>query len=223
MSVVVVLSQRASAQTLNTDLGTANAANWSVTVGGGGSGTPFSVNPVGRPNGISITSNTTVSGQWVPGASEATFNGFWSAKETFSIPADAINVSLGFSGLRADDRCVLELNGTILGDYFLNAHVGPGVMSFTTAAADVPYTFTFVTDGQIASGFHSGENELLLIVNNTGWYNQDSGTRIMWGGDGTDVALNATLSYTIPEPSTFALVGIAAASLIGLGWRRRSA
>ncbi len=155
------------------------------------------------------------------GASEATFNGFWAAKETFNIPADATNISLSFSGLRADDRCVLELSGTILGDYFLNAHAGPGVMSFTTAAVDVPYTFTFVTDGQIASGFHSGENELLLIVNNTGWYNQDSGTRIMWGGDGTDVALNATLSYTIPEPSTFALLGIGAVSLIGFGWRRR--
>ena len=156
-SVVVVLPQTASA---DTDLGTANAANWLVTVGGGGSGTPYSMDIVaGWPTSICISSSGTRDGQWVPGASNATFNGFWAAKETFNIPAGATNVSLNFSNLGADDRCVLELNGIILGDYFMNAHPGPGVMSFTTAAVDVPYNFTFVTDGQVTSGFRSGENE----------------------------------------------------------------
>jgi hypothetical protein len=220
VSVVVVLPQRASAVSVN--LGTNNAANWLTTVGGGGGGTPFLLNIVpGWPTGIGITSNGTASGQWVPGASAAAFNGFWAARETFTIPEGATNVSLSFSGLGADDRCVLELNGTILGDYNLSQQTGPGIMSFPPGLPDVPYNYTLVTNGQITSGFLSGENELLLVVNNTGWGGPHDPTRAMPEGDNTFVSLNATLTYTVPEPSTLALIGIGTITALAYTWRRQ--
>ena len=133
---LLFVPQKVVADTI--DLGTDNANNWSVTVGGGGGGTPFSLSIInvfyparGIPEPcISITSTETANGQWIAGSSNGTFNGLWYADETFTLPVGATNVSLSFSDLYADDRVVLELNGAVSGDYFLNTQPGSGEMSF---------------------------------------------------------------------------------------------
>jgi PEP-CTERM motif len=41
------------------------------------------------------------------------------------------------------------------------------------------------------------------------------------GASGTDFSVDVTDRITVPEPATFALVGIGTAALLGCGWRRR--
>ena len=74
----------------------------------------------------------------------ANFNGFWYADFTFALPADSFDIALSFSRLLADDRVVLQLNGTNIGDYLLSTGGigGPGMMSFPAGPPDVPFTFT---------------------------------------------------------------------------------
>ncbi|MHA0110950.1 hypothetical protein ACXYUI_28000, partial [Klebsiella pneumoniae] len=88
------------------------------------------------------------------------FNGFWTAAETFTLPSNAANVALTFSGLFADDRVVLELNGTAIGNATFNGGTKPveGVMSFPgpgdmdrPSPPSTPFDFTFTTSGTIKS------------------------------------------------------------------------
>ena len=58
--------------------------------------------------GTSVTNGTTT-------ASEAAFDGFWTASLTFSLPIDCTAAILDFYNLVADDRAVLEVNGNYLG------------------------------------------------------------------------------------------------------------
>ena len=224
-SIVVALPQPVVADTISTDLGTDNAANWLATVGGGGGGTPFLLGTslYGTPTPlVSITSNGVEGGQWLPGSSNGTFNGFWYADQIFTIPANATNISLSFSNLWGDDRVVLELNGVIVGDRPNPGVTGPEVMSFPPGPPDVPYTFTDVTQGQVTTGFNTGVNDLRLIVNNTNSNIGDAPTRNLANpGDSTFAGLEATLTYSVPEPSTFLLLGLAAIGLIGYTWQRK--
>ena len=100
----------------------------------------------------------------------ANFNGFWYADETFTLPSNASYIKLSFSGLYGDDRVVLELNGTMIGNYALNGTkgAGKGVMSFPGPndmhlpnPPDVNYTFTDTVSGTATNGFVvDGVNDL---------------------------------------------------------------
>lgn len=202
MFAVCAVCSKSFAVTL--DVGTDNAANWSLTGGGASGATPWQLT-----NNISITSNGLSTGTFVTGGSLAQFNGFWYADEAFTLPADATDISLTFNGLTGDDRVVLELNGTPIGDFFLGfPNGGSGVMSFPPGPPDYAYVFTGQTAGTITTGFVPGQVNLLrLVVNNTGHPVLTHPTATFGSStDGTDAGFYGTLSYAVPEPGVLALL-----------------
>jgi len=211
LAAFLSISTSARAGLTNVNLSTAgNASAWVVTGGG-------AVNaPAFQPDSydISLTSNAFRTGTFATGGSSASFNGFWYADSDFFIPAGATSISLLFSGLRADDRAVLQLNGTDLGDYFQNSGysnpplTGLGVMSFPPGPPDISFVFTGISSGIVTSGFNiGGMNDLRLVINNTslGVLTQPTQT-FATNTDGTAVGLTASLTYTtVPEPASLGL------------------
>ncbi len=153
------------------------------------------------------------------------FDGFWTASFAFTLPADTTSASLVFSGLQADDRTVLELNGTQIGNgYNLGAGgAAPvaGSMVLTDGGPNNSYSFGGASSemGAVATGFNiGGSNTLLLIVNNT-----EAGSYGALNPRGyTEVALTGTVSYTesgnstAPEPEAVVLTGIGMAAILAI-------
>ena len=174
-----------------------NSSSWQVTGAGASQSPAFPYG--GQQQEISITNNGGQFGTFVQGGSLANFNGLWYADRTFSLPAGVTAASLTFSGLQADNRAVLTLNGSIIGN--IDAYHGPGQWQFDfhRGRRDQPYTFTNVTAGTVTSGFvFGGENTLRLIVNNTDGFATSTFTGL---GDGTHagfegVAPNQALHLT---------------------------
>lgn len=156
------------------------------------------------------------------------FDGYWVADLTFTLPVYAIDTVFNFSDLYGDDRVVLELNGSPVGNATVFGNNGAGVMDMTnppymgyTGASD-SYTFTNVTSGTVSGGFRLGLNTLTLIVNNTGTGRLNSPTwylSTVQAGDVTMANLFGTISYDpVPEPGTIAMVVLGAAPT---AWRLR--
>jgi hypothetical protein len=196
-AAVLALLTGASAATIN--VSTSNTTAWEVDV----------------PS-LSIANATALSGYTIgdispfPEGNGSGYDGFWVASYTFTLPADATGVSLDFSGLNADDRGVLELNGTIIGDAG-GAAPGDGYMTLTDGGTNQPFVFggSSAEEGVVTTGFDLGTtNTLEVIVNNTqtGIYGS------LTGGGYTQAGLTGTLTYSTsatPEPqSWFLIVGI---------------
>lgn len=220
IAVVGVLVSNANATVL--DLSTTTAANWVVT-GGGAVNAPAFQHTQGR---VTLTSNGTLGGTFATGGSYDNFNGYWYTDAKFTLPANAQNVYLDFSNLIGDDRVVLELNGTIIGDYFLiqsNKATGDGVFSFLPGPTDVPYTFQGMTTNIINTGFIlGGVNDLRMIVNNTAAGTNMFKPTITFSGSGqfTHAGIQAYINYTQPVPEPASL-GVLALGVAGLLIRRR--
>ena len=215
-SVLISLSDSAAGATIT--LGTtANAANWLIT-GGGATAVPAFQTSANHAGEISPTSTALSSGSFLSGGSLAAFNGFWFADRTFTLPGNALGISLNFNGLYGNDRVVLELNGTIIGNADHLGATGAGVMSFPSGPPDAAFTFTGTTSGTVTTGFLTGVNTLRLIVNNTGVTPISAPTATFANaGDATDAFLNATVIYAVPEPSAVLLGAI---GLVGILFRR---
>jgi|HubBroStandDraft_2_1064218.scaffolds.fasta_scaffold270521_1 hypothetical protein len=210
---------------LNTD----GTTPWTVTVPGESisGATPYLVgySQNSFTQALSVTSSGNSGGTFVGGGSVGDFDGFWTLNYTFALPSDATAVLLDFSGLYADDRAVLELNGTIIGNTDLNGAV-TGQMTLTDGGPNNSFTFTDATSGSITTGFDlGGTNVLTIIVNNTGNGAFGSPTDVS-GGDYTVGFLQGSLSYNpgsspVPEPGSAALLGIAFGFLALLTFKRR--
>jgi hypothetical protein len=216
LTMVVGNVQWAAADHITDDVGTAgNAANWKITGAGATDATAFQVS-----DGISLTSNNFRTGTFVTGGSLAAFNGLWWADLQFFLPADATNVTLTFSGLAGDDREVLELNGTIIGNSGIFAP-GLGMMSFPPGPpVDAPFDFTDITSGTITLGFLPGQmNTLRGVVNNTFSGIHGSTKTFQTDADGTIVGVAATLTYDTPTavPEIDAGLLASACSVLGGG------
>ena len=173
---------------------------------------------------LSVTSNGNSGGTFVDGGSVANFDGFWTLNYTFTLPSNASSVLLNFSGLFADDRAVLELNGTLIGNTDLNGMVS-GQMTLTDGGPNNSFNFTEVTSGSISTGFNLGAaNTLTIIVNNTG--NEASGApQNLSGGDYTVAFLQGSVSYNpgvsaVPEPGSAVLLATALGALALLARKR---
>jgi hypothetical protein len=215
LALALLFGQEARAEFMMNVGTNGEASNWLVTGAGASQAPAFQVG-----SGISLTSTGNSTGTFVTGGSLGQFNGFWYATSTFTLPANATSVSLAFSNLSADDRGVLELNGTIIGNTLLSGSPGSqGELSLPPGPPDHPFTFTNVTSGTITSGFViGGTNTLTLVVNNTDGH---ASTQTFHDpGDGCTGAFNGTLSY-VPEPSSIVLVSLAGAAFVLTGWARR--
>jgi MYXO-CTERM domain-containing protein len=201
------------------DIGTATA-DWKITGAGATSATPFHL-----ADGLSITSNALWNGTFISGGSLAAFTGFWVAELDFTLPADAGNVALSFSNLFADDRVVLELNGNLIGNMYLNPAQASGVMMLTAGGSDDPFTFTNsgnTVSGGTNTGFNiGGLNTLLLIVNNTDSTDPNTATQTLHDAfDATYAQLDGTITSTgAPEPACLSLLALGGLALL----RRRHA
>jgi hypothetical protein len=209
-----VLEQRCLLTTIGvgTDLG---SAGWAVT-GAGATAAPA----MAGGGGISITSNDFRTGTFLRGGSVAAFNGLWYADRTFNLPADATRIALTFSGLAADDRVVLQLNGADIGDMGLFGP-GPGLMMFP-GSADAPFTFDGATSGTVTTHFiRGGKNDLRLVVNNTGDGFTAPTTTFRTDTDATAAYLTASVTYTeakqLAVSITPSVTQVAPGGLIGVG------
>jgi len=212
---------RATTVALGTNNG--NFTSWKIT-GAGATNATAEQYGGGPTAAISITDNNLSSGTFITGGSAANFDGYFVATNTFNIPSDATGISLAWNFIEAgsDDRAVVELNGHILGDYFLSTNTfadppitGPGTFAFTDGppANDVAYTFTGTTSGTVINpAFFNvgGSNALTLIVNNVvSGSSPDNNpfaatTGFEFSSDGTYVNQNAILTYTetaVPLPA----------------------
>jgi hypothetical protein len=186
------------------DFSTGSNSDWTVTGGGEAAAPAFYLAlPL-----VSITSNSLESGQFAAGGTLGQFTGAWYADFQFTLPAGATDVSLSFSNLVGDDRTVLQLNGTDLGDYFLNGNnltpplTGAGDMRFPSESSDQPYTFTGTTSGTVTTGFVTGINDIRLVVNNTNKANLTANTATFQSSsDSTDAGVLGTVNFSAPEPS----------------------
>ena len=205
--LVASTSLSATAGTITLGVGAGLPAIWVIT-GAGASNAPAY-----GSGWLSITSNGNRAGTFVSGGSLANFDGFWYAETSFFLPANATDVRLNFSGLEGDDRGVLELNGQIVGNFFLNTS-GEGIMTFSPGT-NSPFTFTNQRSGTVNTGFLLGqENHLRIVVNNTDWNNPYATTKTFNDDiDGTAAYLAATVTYTVPDPP---LPGVSIATYAGL-------
>ena len=214
-AMVLVPTLKAAATTV--DLSTSNASNWKVTGGGAVNAPAFAYAPL---SGISMSSTAFANGTFATGGSAATLNGFWYADTHFTLPSNATGVSLIFSNFQADDRGVLELNGIILGDYFLNGSesnpplTGIGKMSFLPGPPDVSYTFTGINSGTVTSGFIlGGDNDLRMIINNTGIQSLSASTTNFSVADSTHADVTASVTF-VPEPASLAILSLGVAAMM---------
>ena len=202
ISSAILGSVAFGATTVNITTGV--APGWTVSADAAVNVQPMFID--GGERDLGLTSDGFSSGTPVNGLNLTTFDGYWTATLPFSLPANAGNPVLTYSDLSADDRVVLELNGAAIGNAAKGAP-GLGFMTLTDGGTNAPYQFGGdLTSGTVTSGFIPGvTNTLEAIINNT-----DAGLngspRDISPSDGTGLRLHGTVTYSVPEPTSLALV-----------------
>ncbi|WP_108518203.1 PEPxxWA-CTERM sorting domain-containing protein [Bradyrhizobium algeriense] len=134
---------------------------------------------------------------------------FYTADLGFSLPSGFTNAKLTITTFNADDRAILQLNGTTVGNTGIFG-AGPGSFVFTGGGANDPFLFTSgngLPHDDVTSGFLVGQNTLSFIINDTG--TGISGSLTSSTGP-TEIEFDAILTYSVtsavPEPSTWAMM-----------------
>jgi tRNA A-37 threonylcarbamoyl transferase component Bud32 len=179
-------------------VGTRQAAvYWRVTGAGATDAPAFPYG--GRQQEISLTDIGGRTGQFVAGGSAEKFNGCWVATRRFTLPAEVESISLTFSNFQCDDRGVLILNGTVIGNYSVMG-AGPGRLSLSPDLPDAEFHYTNAASGTVDSGFVlGGENTLSIVVNNVMWDRHQRTRPFTSPSDGTHAGVDATVIFTLPR------------------------
>jgi hypothetical protein len=201
-AAMLVLFKTHDANANSIDFSTTMATNWTASAGGAVDVTPYQFGTE-----ITVTSNAFSNGSFLPGGSVANFDGFWTAKFSFFLPAGATNASLVFSNMIADDRAVFMLNGTAIGatGNGTTSGVTQGYMVFTDGGSKQTYNFTGTNgyvSGSATSGFViGGTNTLEAIVNNTGDGVAGTSLQKISPTDGTTFRVKGAVSFSLIQPS----------------------
>jgi hypothetical protein len=209
----------AAATTITVDTAT---AGWTVNVEGLTGATPYIVD-----SSVTITSTKDSTGTFLAGGTVGAFDGFWTTGLNFSLPSDATGTTLNFSGLTADDRALLYLNGTLIGSTGI---FGPATGCMTLTDGGMCTNFSFANNngsGSVNSGFIlGGTNTLLAIVNNTGAGIPGTTQGFTAPGDNTRFGITGAVTYSVsavPEPSSGVLLLLGGSVFLMAGkWRNRS-
>ena len=151
---------------------------------------------------------------------------YFTVDATFVLPVGFSNAVLNTSLFAADDRAVLQLNGTNVSETGI---FGPGLGSFyflPDGSDNAAYNFRYDNDTNtfdpITGPFVVGTNTLHFIVNNTL-------TGIFGGpvpGNHAAVFFEGTVSFdtvsAVPEPSTWAMMLLGFAAVGYVAYRRKS-
>jgi len=176
--------------TTSMDVSTATSTNWRVSGGGANNATPDVI----KGTLLSLTSDGTAAGTPVAGFNNSAFDGVWTANYSFDLPSDATGATLDYSGLFADDRAVLFLNGKQVADMASDG-AGTGTMALSSGGAETPFTFTNNISGTITTGFNAGSaNTLTAVINNTA-SGRNGALVPLVGPNGTDFNLAGTISF----------------------------
>jgi hypothetical protein len=153
-------------------------------------------------------------------------NSYYTVDATFVLPVGFSNAVLNTSLFAADDRAVLQLNGTSVSETGI---FGPGSGSFyflPDGSDNAAYNFRYgngtLTFDLVTGPFVVGTNTLHFIVNNTN-------TGITGGPTPNNHAalyFEGTVSFDavapVPEPSTWAMMLLGFAGVGFMAYRRKS-
>jgi hypothetical protein len=96
------------------------------------------------------------------------------------------------------------------GEIFLNGQSTGITLPFES------FSLNQLNNFSIIQGFQTGVNTLDFVV-----LNDSVGGLLPYNPTGVQVQITTAIAAPIPEPSTFALLGIGIVALLGLAWRRR--
>jgi hypothetical protein len=151
---------------------------------------------------------------------------YYTVDATFVLPVGFSNAVLNTSLFAADDRAVLQLNGTNVSETGI---FGPGSGSFyflSDGSDNAAYNFRYANDtttfDPITGPFVVGTNTLHFIVNNT--------LNGIFGGpvpnNHAALYFEGTVSFDavspVPEPSTWAMMLLSFAGVGFIAYRRKS-
>lgn len=154
----------------------------------------------------------------------------YTVSTSFTLPSGFLNPVLNIGNLYIDDRGVFELNDTIVSSTGIFGP-GTGSMTFTPGGPNVPYVFAYghgagggigTQNLDVFAPFLTGLNTIDIIVNDTN--NGIFGAPLANGVNISQVRFSGTVTFTedgrvgVPEPATFALLGL---GVFAIGAMRR--
>ena len=127
--------------------------------------------------------------------------GVWNSRFVVAIPAGATNISFTLNSFFPDDKGVVQLNGTTIGDgviFFGNGTAaGPGTFDFGLGAGNLSYTYAGFTPGT-ATSLPNGTTSFSLVayIDDTGVSDPSSVPLAQTFISG--FSLSGSLSYDLP-------------------------
>ena len=177
----------------------------------------LSYDPSGNPLSNDLKPNS--SDGYTNGVDNDDNVGFWTASYSFNLAS--ANDTLSITYLAADDRAVVELNGTQVAAAGIG---GPGAGTFIFTPTGSQISDNFLGGGSqsisVTSPFIAGTNTIELIVNNTG-----SGISGGLTNGPTGVFLTGTITpNAVPEPVSGSLLlsGLVGIATVVHGRRRQT-
>src|SRR5450759_242911 len=205
---------------IGTDAANSNLWQWTDGTNSLNSQVTYGSMSVARSQGLDVWVNGSSTGYTLnQNITQSTYTGFSEATLNFNVSGlvPNTNVYINIASFGVDDRAALEINGVLidLTGIINDNNNKQGVFQFAPGGKYVQETFNGVRaypdNSSLNAVFsssllHDGINTVELIVNNTD--NGISGNTIVnRGGDSTNVALDASITYDpIPEPTSITLL-----------------